>query len=333
MVKCSQPNCRVGVTGVCLEGHKQGCSHILPQTSNDDEKDPDLSLELTISEEIGEPFRFHSGEKLTVSEASRIMNHVPVKIVLCAGTQFGGKSTFLARLGEMFRDGSFRDFRFAASKTLCAFERVSWPATISSGVSRPDTPRSRHAERDTFFHVRVRPTGGVTCMDVLISDLPGEDFPTMLASRQFCLEQRALARADCLVLFIDCRCLVHNAKRHSERDNALQFLSQVQKTLRNPRALPIHIVFSRLDYVLRDDNRKTHEEFCSGIEMEIKQRFEKSFGPIFFSRVAARPEGMKPTDAEIQLIFGSWLKSPISARVPIFRNPAPKRDFCAFGLL
>src|SRR6266536_4888663 len=101
MPKCSQPKCRIADTGVCLEGHKQGCPHLLPDdpgTAPREDKDDTPTPK---------PRRFHTGEKLTVPEASRILNDRSVRVVLCAGAQWSGKTTLLARLGEMFRDGSF----------------------------------------------------------------------------------------------------------------------------------------------------------------------------------------------------------------------------------
>jgi len=334
MATCSQPKCPVATTGVCLEGHKQGCPHRLPDADNPTTTVAETTPTAPTPSMEPEPFRFHSGEKLTSLEASRMISAIPVKVVLCSGAQWAGKTTFLARIGEMFRNGSFQDFRFAGSKTLCAFERMSWLATISSGAGRPDTPRSYGAEKDTFFHLRVQPVAKPDHRaDILISDLPGEAFPSVLASREFCSEQRALARADHLVLFVDCCCLVDNAKRHSERDNASLFLSQVEKCRHDPKDLQVHIVFSRWDYVSRHGERQKHEEFCNIIEAELSKRFGNTFGGLRFARIAARPDGMPPTTAEIQKLFGHWLEESRSAAVTaMLRNPKPARDFCAFGL-
>lgn len=334
MPTCSQPKCPVATTGVCLEGHMQGCPHLLVDAASPASALAETTSAAPIPYTAPEPYRFHSGEKLTASEASRMMSAMPVKMVLCAGAQWAGKTTFLARIGEMFRNGSFRHFRFAGSKTLCAFERVSWLATISSGAGRPDTVRSYGAEKDTFCHVRVQPVGKPDHRaDILISDLPGEAFPSALASREFCGEQRALACADHLVLFVDCRCLVDNAKRHSERDNASLFLSQVKKCRHDPKDLQVHIVFSRWDYVSSHDDRQKHEEFCNLIEAELRERFGNAFGNLRFARIAARPNGMPPTNADIQKLFGHWLEASPSAPVAaVLQNPKPVRDFCAFGL-
>lgn len=153
MPTCSQPKCPIATTGVCLEGHKQGCPHLLANTATPSEASAETTATAPIQPTTPDPYRFHSGEKLTAAEASRMMSAIPVKMVLCAGPQWAGKTTFLARIGEMFRNGSFSGFRFAGSKTLCAFERVTWLATIASGAGQRDTKRTHRVEKDTFFHV------------------------------------------------------------------------------------------------------------------------------------------------------------------------------------
>lgn len=334
MPTCSQPKCPIATTGVCLEGHKQDCPHLLPDVATSGETAADDSDTSLAPPPEHEPYRFHSGEKLTASEASQIMNAVPVKMVLCAGAPWAGKTTFIARIGEMFRTGAFREFQFAGSKTLCAFERVSWHATIASGAVRPETLRTHRSEQDTFFHVRVQPVAKPgQRIDILVSDLPGEAFPTAIASREFCAEQLALARADHLVLFLDSECLTDKRQRGAEWDNAKQFLSQVKKCRHEPKDLHIHVVFSRWDYVAGSAEHLKHEEYCRTVEAELREDFKDSFAGLRFARIAARPKVTPRTDAAIQALFGNWLDpAPSSSAAIVSRNPKPARDFCAFGL-
>lgn len=330
MLKCSQTKCRIAETGVCLEGHKQGCPHLLPD--NPDDTDPWADKDAPPAQR---PHRFHTGEKLTASEASRILSDRPARVVLCVGAQWSGKTTLLARLGEMFRDGSFEEFRFAGSSTLCAFERATWRATITSGAVRPDTPRTERRENDTFLHLRVHQKDEPRCeIDLLISDLAGETFPTAVASLEFCAEQCALARADHLVLFLDCFCLVNSAKRHSECDNARTFLQRVIAVRHEPAALHVHVVFSRWDYVDRHEHRLKQEKFCEELKSDLTRRFGNSFASLGFRHIAARPtNGATPTNGEIQLLFARWLEAPLyTPPSAIGRNRNAARDFSAFGL-
>ena len=335
MPTCSQPKCPIATTGVCLEGHTQGCPHIIAETATPLEPVAETASASSIPPTSPEPYHFHSGEKLTALEASRMIRALPVKMVLCAGAQRAGKTTFLAKIGEMFRNGSFASFRFAGSKTLCAFERVTWLATIASGVGQPDTKRTARVEKDTFFHVQVQRVGNAeTRIDLLITDLPGEIFPAVLSTKEVCKEQLAMARADHLVLFVDCGSIIDVAKRHSERDMACRFLSQVKKCRHEPTTLQVTVVFSRWDKVAASESQQVHEDYCNVVEQDIRTRFESAFGGLRFDRIAARPDaGTFPSSAEIQAIFGHWLEDQPSFPVAtVSRKPNPARDFCAFGL-
>jgi hypothetical protein len=265
-----------------------------------------------------------------------MLNERPARVVLCAGSQESGKTTFLARIGEMFRDGSFSRYRFAGSLTLCGFERATWLATVTSGTSRPVTKRTRRIENDTFLHLRVHPEADATNhLDLLISDLAGETFPTAVASREFCEGLQALARADHLVVFMDCARLGDPALRHPECDNARAFIHRVAAVKHDHKALHLGIVFSRWDYAIRHANPQAQEKYLQAIQADLKTRFDSSFATLEFRRIAARPDdGIQPTDAEIQAIFANWLETPLRrTNQAIVRPRQPARDFSAFGLV
>jgi hypothetical protein len=278
---------------------------------------------------------FHSGEKLSVVEASRLLHDRPVRVVLCVGAQDSGKTTFFARLGEMFRDGSFAQFRFATSLTLCAFERATWLATVTSGVGHPKTKRTHRRENDTFLHLGVQQINDPgRDFEVLLSDLAGETFPTAVASRQFCADLCALARADHLCVFLDCAQLTDSAKRHTERDNARAFLQRVIAVKHDPKALRVQILFSRWDYITSHPQRAALEKSCLAIEADFNKRFGASFAELVFKRIAARPDEGRPTNEEIQSLFAHWLDTALFLPTsPAVRNRQPARDFSAFGLI
>lgn len=282
-----------------------------------------------------EPQHFHTGEKLTVYEASRLLNDRPTKMVLCAGAQSSGKTTFLARIGEMFRDGSFSHYRFIGSLTLCAFERASWRSTITSGATRPDTSRTHRRENDTFYHLRVHPKEDIGYgLDVLLSDLAGETFQTAVGSKAFCEDLKALARADHLVMFMDCARLADRVHRHPEKNNVCEFLQHVRAVKNRGGDLRVHVIFSRWDYITKNPQRTALEEFCNSIKTDFTSRFASSFGAINFWQIAARPDDGKPTNADIQLLFANWLETPrYTPSHAAARNPNPSRDFSAFGLI
>lgn len=335
MPRCSKDNCEIDKTNVCLEGHEQGCPHLVSEEGSRDVIPNEAAKAETDAEPALEPYRFHTSEKLTIHEASRLMNERPTRVVLFAGAQFSGKTTLLAKLGEMFRDGTFTRHRFAGSLTLCAFQRASWLATITSGSSRPDTFRTFRGENDTFYHLRVHPKNDVSRQfDILLSDLAGETFPDTLMSREFCASLGALSRADHLVVFLNCEQLAKLSFRHSEANNAREFLQQVCSVKHQLKDLRVHVIFSKWDLIENNSEKNTHEKFCEGIESDIKKHFGKFFAELEFLRIVVRPvEGISPTNDVIQSLFDHWIESPLyQSRVVSTRNRQPVRDFCAFGL-
>ena len=336
MQRCSQPGCRIAETGVCLEGHKQNCPHLIAADS------PVLALEdksAVASRAISsaaEPRLFHTGEKLTLQEAARLMNERPARIVLCAGASKSGKTTFLARLCELFRNGFFKSHGFVGSLTLCAFEQATWFATMDSGGTQPDTKRTFRTENDKFLHLHVRSQEDPSDeIDLLISDLAGETYPVAVASGEFCTNLRSIFRADYLLVFLDCAKIVDRNSRHAEVDNARTFLQRVATVRHQTRMPSVCVVFSRSDYLENTTDSADHVGYCAQVEKDLNSRFSAVFGHLEFVRVAARPkDGGKPSNEEIMSLFRTWA-APMTALSlgAIPRKQEYARDFSAFGLL
>lgn len=327
MAECSQPGCRFAETGVCLEGHATGCPHLRSEATGG-------TAGTTTTEGGNAALRqFHSGEKLSIEEASAILHDRSAHVVCCAGAQASGKTTFLARIGEQFRLGPVGQLLFAGSLTLCGFERVSWLATVAGAVGRPDTPRTRRAENDRFLHLAVREGDSPICRDLLITDLAGETFPVAVGSEEFCGSLRGLLRSDVIVLFLDCERLVNANARHAEQDNALGFLRRVLQVKRQPQETRVQVVFSRWDYVTSSEDSAKHTGYCESLEARFRELYKESFAELTFWRIAARPANGRATGDLIPVLFADWLKLPVQKESPVVaRGLAPARDFCSFGV-
>jgi len=283
MPTCSNPKCRVAQTGVCLDGHPSGCPNLIA-----DKEGPEVAEIKPEPTPAPEPRRFHTGEKLQAHEASRFLNQYAAHVILCVGSQESGKTTFLARLGEMFRDGSFSKHKFVRSMTLNGFERLTWHATIPSGSARPVTKRTYRTENDKFLHLSICPRedpGERT--EILVSDLAGETFTAAVASKETCDASLALRRADHLVLFLDCEKLADQDRRHAERSNAKDFLQRVVGAKTNPKALHVEVIFSRHDKVASHKDPAEMERSLDSIQEELSNKYSGNFASMKFWRVAA----------------------------------------------
>jgi len=323
MVKdCSNADCTFATSGLCLNELGDACPNILPGES------------ATPDGEVPTEICFHSGEKLTPEEASRMLNGIPAQVILCAGTQDAGKTTFLARLGELFRAGSFTKYKFAKSLTLVGFERATWHATINCAGAKADTRRTSRLENDHFLHLQVQscatPRASAT---LLISDLSGESYRDAVGSKAFCAEQQALARADTICLFLDSGTLTDKKLKFAEHDNAIHFLRRVLEVVNPRRSLRVCIIFSRWDKLAGLHDSQKHVQYCEFIQSDFKTKFEDHFSSLSFHRIAARPSHGKPTDDELMSIFDQWVAhyNPLSPDTRS-RCSRPARDFSAFGL-
>ena len=320
--ECSKADCTFATSGLCLNELGDACHNILPGEA--DVTETDVPTEIC----------FHSGEKLTPDEASRVLNDIPAQVILCAGTQDAGKTTFLARLGELFRAGSFTNYNFAKSLTLVAFERATWHATITCAGAKADTRRTSRSENDRFLHLQVQSCAMPrTSATLLISDLSGESYRDAIASKAFCSEQQALERADTICLFLDSGTLANKRQRFAEHDNAIHFLRRVLEVV-NPRRLPsVCVIFSRWDKLAESPDSQKHIDYCDAITLDFKTKFGHLFSSLSFHRIAARPADGKPTDAELMRLFDQWVAHHIASSSPMTpRYPRPARDFSAFGL-
>jgi len=332
MKKCTQQGCPYTPERPdCIEG-KADCPHLVEAVD-------DAKLGQTKVIGGGDSLRadivaktFHTGEKLSADEASTVLHENPTSVVLCVGATGSGKTTFLARIGELFREGAMSAWRFAGSLTLCGFERASWRATLVSGAIVPDTRRTDRWENDTFLHLCANAVEGGkwTSRHILISDLSGESFPDAVSSQDFCRSLCSLQRADTLVVFADSKQLVDTVQRHAETDNVIKFLQQVESSVPNARALRVQVVFSRWDYAISVDEHLVNERYCEEFERDLQTRFEGRFEQFDISRVAARPRVGEPTDDIIRQIFSRWMVPLKGHPIDPIGEISHARDFSAY---
>lgn len=330
MAGCVQSGCPFNTGGDCLEGNEpaEKCPHyradLEPVAAQAQGGAPvgALAVDSKWSGTI-----FHTGEKLTAADAGRVMEGEGGTVVLCAGAADCGKTTFLARIGEMFASGQFVDWAFAGSLTLAAFERASWRATVLSRHTKPTTLRTHRRENDTFMQIRALDVGSRRSRNLLISDLAGESFPEFISSKLSCDGFAALQRADHLALFVSGKAIASPSSRHAEADNVTEFLNMVVASRGSCAGCHLQIVFSRWDMVEASEKRADLETYCADLEASISESFSERFRSVAFFRTSARPEAsFVATDGEIQKIFSFWTsrheRSSRPFNVPISNRPA-----------
>ena len=189
-------------------------------------------------------------ELLNPADASRLLSGSPGRVVVWLGERDSGKTTLTARLYERQRLPG-QDVSFAGSWTLLAFEALAHGRRLAaSGTqSRADQPMREGDERQ-IYHLAL--AEGADRMNLLIADLPGEQFRA-LADNQLPISSIPLVRrADKLVLIVDGGCLRDPARRASALTRTRQLLERLAADSLPHPGSELALVVTKWDLVAED---------------------------------------------------------------------------------
>jgi hypothetical protein len=335
MPRCKNTNCPYDRDGRCIENLLPNCPNLSTDaaTPTDEAAPPPVE---TSEIPTGPQFEdLPSGKKLTVAEATQILQSKPAQIVVLGGMVESGKTTLIARIFEMLQNSPVANHNFAASRTLAEFDKLSWHSTMESQGANPTTEHTYRSENNHFLHLRVRAVDNAAAMDVLICDIPGEIFPEAVAEEGVCLDLCALRRADHLVLFLDgaVMCKIHD--RHDPCGKILDFVDRAIQTGQIGLHTALHLVISKCDMLPQSPDDEVLL-FVNSTEQSFRERYAGKFGDLKTWRIAARPvHPVLPTVETIEEIFGTWITTShqqVNGAVEAPRRTGFTRDFCRFGL-
>lgn len=181
----------------------------LPEISDEDDalddegSDEETEFDLGDAAEVSAPasrdrVKINGGDGLTLSEANAVVGAVPSTVVLLAGEANAGKTTLLVELFAQFLGGPVGDWKYAGSKTLSGFHRRHKTARASSGSATPATERTQD---DDIRHLHLAVASESRRVDLIVSDIRGEIFESIVDGGAAGDELTFLARVDvCLVL-------------------------------------------------------------------------------------------------------------------------------------
>lgn len=337
MPQCKLKNCPYSRDGRCVENQLPNCPNLLPDAVGASEGQQETVLTDTqTTPPLPQHEALYSGKKLTAVEATQIRQANPAQVVVLGGMVESGKTTLLARIFEMFQCGCVAGQRFAASRTLGDFDKLSWHATMECGAASPTTEHTYRSENNLFLHIRVRAEDGSTPpTDLLIGDIPGEIFPEAVAEESVCREICALQPANHLMLFVDGGVLCDPANRHDHCGKVIDFVSRALQTGQIGQHTILHLVVSKCDLLPKDEANEVLK-YVKDTEAMFRDKFSSYFGGLHLWRLAARPAHPKePTLREISEMFATWMTRSTVGSFPSSKAPLRSsfhRDFCRFGL-
>lgn len=320
---CANPDCNVGETGNCSEGHDPlaSCPFYGKEIENDQEYD-DLedegASEDVIEEDVNNSQKggfigLPSGEALNEHQANDFVWRRPIRLIAIVGEQDSGKSTLINCIYFKFMQGTFADYSFAGSDTLVGFERRMHLWRIKSGIKRPDTKRTSLADGIQFLHFSLgNVKGDDRRIDVFLTDRSGEKYRRVMDGIDNIGEIFEIAKADKLVFLLDGAKVSTPAKRANATASVRQMLKLfIDEGVIDKRTC-VQVVTTKIDCIekLEGDDKVHVYEFLSNFERQLQDRFEQQVAELRFFKVSARdPDNHFEPAYHVDDLFASWLDS------------------------
>lgn len=214
--KCSNPDCTVSETGICLESHQnlKECPNFklieeeMDQPSSNQHQEPEINNKPQLSS-ISLARQFHAGNELGIEDILCISQKRYTYIVGVLGSVNVGKTCLLSSLYLLTSQGDLSpDYLFAGSLTLPGFEDRVRHLRTWDALGLPDQfvehTQLQNPRQPAFMHLcLLERTRRERIIDLLISDLPGEWTDKLIDNADASDRFNFLRRADCIFYVID----------------------------------------------------------------------------------------------------------------------------------
>lgn len=307
-ITCSNPDCRVGETGKCVEGlafaecqnygkAAVGLEKIEPDKVEDDSRANIVTLS--------------SATKLSVFDANRLLRQRECKVIAVIGPHDAGKTSLIACMFDLFQEGPVGCVEFASSSTLHAFEQACHDARCTSGRAIPHSERTKHGEGIKFYHLGVRGPAAPDGMALILGDRAGETYREATDNVDDAYEFCEVNRADTITILVDGERLLDTAARHEVRRDIeliVQALVEAKVVLHNPRAA---LVLTKIDAVNNSPQAGRVERDFDSLLASLRSRFSSNFACFETFKVAASPKfNNVARGCGISELLNFWLATP-----------------------
>lgn len=296
--RCTQPGCSAATGGACALdlADPLDCEHY-----EDDGLEPDDTLagerpdepadELPTPTSRGrrrlqqssESVAIHTGEALTLAEASEVLGAHDAAVVVAVGDVGVGKTTLLAALYERLAAGPVGGWAFAGSESLLGFEARSFQATAASGRSDEDTPRTSRATERVALHLSVRHMDE-TLRHLLLADLSGEHARSLLLYDEPGDYAPLLRSATRVLLLIDGAQLTTMTGQNLNLTNARTLVRAIAEGADLRPDTPVDLVVTKWDQCGTAEGLKNELD-------ELVAAAAEWWSPVELHLTAARPDG------------------------------------------
>lgn len=179
-------------------------------------------------QQANEVEHLHSGEALTLEEATRVRQGHQAAVVVPVGEVDVGKTTMIAALFEAVGAGPVGGWSFAGSLSLMGFEARSHDAMIDSGRSEADTPRTSRNTDQVLLHLSLVGSNR-TRRHLLLADVSGEHAESLRRHNDPGDYADLLKAATCVLLMVNGEYLADPAKRYAETTKARSLFKAINE--------------------------------------------------------------------------------------------------------
>ncbi len=287
-VTCSNPACRVAVTGKCVEGlGLSECSHYGRQ--------PDDTAD-ALSDEGEEPqvegILIAGADTLTSEEASQLLRAGSARVIAVLGPSDAGKTSLIASLYDCYQEGPVAGTEYARSRTLHAFERTCHDARAACRRGTPHSNRTSLGEV-RFYHLDLGGGPAADGLALIIGDRAGEDYRNATDDVSSVGGFQEVRRADSITVLVDGERLLDSGKRHNARSDTLLIIRALVDGGAIESSQRLALVLTKLDAVLASDSGDRAEAFFTSMLDKVRESFGDHFSEITAFRVAASPKNEK----------------------------------------
>lgn len=297
-------------------------------------------LDTEIKEDKPSTLALPFGEALLCNDTYPITASEFTRFVVLIGATGCGKTTLITSIYQQFLQEQFpRDFIFAGSKTLRAFEQRAYYTRITCQQSSVQMHRTPSGSLDCILHLRVRDENDFTYKNLLLTDFSGEDYERVSTNVTTATEDFKMVRAArCIVMILDGEKLSAKKYKRAEVQKAIHMLRTFSDVnLFHPDA-SIIITISKYDLIYKENNKELNS-FIESIPRQIETQIPELTSRLILQFVAAMPND--ETQIKIgyglmelfNLMLSSKYEKYISYELPLLKsqfNLFGRRKYCEF---
>ena len=262
-------------------------------------------------------------DAITLEQARAFSGRRGARLVFLMGEAQTGKTALVAMLWQhLLEEGGIGDHRLAGSRTAFGFERRAHWARLEARQPEARFPATRF-EDGAVLHLRVRRPDGRR-VELLLSDLAGEQFERVREGRFLLDEVPWARRADRFVVVVDAKALSLPGESEVVATRAQRLLRALQVSTAVRDSARVAVVITKADALNQAGEKalERHEPALLAVARE-------SDSEAICLRVAAVPGDGTPPQGLGELI--TWLccddRPHIATAV---RDVAPQRSIATF---